>query len=102
MRVHSILIESVYLRCLDGSAAGFHGTSQPLAPRESPTAWIDQYIKSSMPCGTKELVPVGNQMGTIDLNGCASDGSHGGYAGRIYDLAVVAGGRGYNFTMEGQ
>jgi hypothetical protein len=87
---------------LDGPSAGFHGTSQTLAPGQSPTVWIDEYIKSSMPCGTKELVPVGNQIGTIDLNDCPSDPSHGGYVGRIYDVAVGAGGRGYNFTMEGQ
>ena len=87
---------------LDGPSAGFHGTSQTLAPGQSPTGWIAEYIKSSIPCGTEELVPVGNQIGTIDLNGCPSHPGHGGYVGRIYDLAVVAGGRGYNFTMEGQ
>lgn len=38
----------------------------------------------------------------IDGNGCVSDPSHGGYFGRLYDLAVVAGGRGYNFAIEGQ
>jgi len=43
-------------------------------------------------------VPVGGQVGTIDLNDCDGFGRLGG---RVFDLAVVAGGRGYNFTMEG-
>jgi hypothetical protein len=34
----------------------------------------------------------------IDLNGCASYDIQG----RIYDVAVVAGGRGYRFTLEGE
>jgi len=78
---------------------GFRGTSQPLAPGESAAAWMDDYIKSSMPCGTEEQVPVGDHTGTVDLNDCTGMGRLGG---RVYDLAVVVGGRGYNFTMEGQ
>ena len=60
---------------------------------------MDDYIKSSLPCGTEEQVPVGDQTGTVDLNDCPGQGRLGG---RVFDLAVVVGGRGYNFTMEGQ
>jgi hypothetical protein len=60
---------------------------------------MDEYIKSSMPCGNEERVPVGGQTGTVDLNDCPGQGRLGG---RVFDLAVVVGGRGYNFTMEGQ
>ena len=84
---------------LEGNAAGFRGTSQALAPGESAATWMDDYIKSSMPCGTEEKVPVGDQIGTVDLNDCAGQGRLGG---RVFDLAVVVGRRGYNFTMEGQ
>jgi len=61
--------------------------------------WTADYIESSMPCGTEEQVPVGDRTGTVDLNDCPGQGRLGG---RVSDIAVVAGGRGYNFTMEGQ
>jgi hypothetical protein len=84
---------------LEGYAAGFRGTSQALAPGQSPSQWIAEYIGTSYTCGTEEQVPVGDQMGTIDLNDCPGAGRLGG---RVFDIAVVAGGRGYNFTMEGR
>lgn len=84
---------------LEGRSVGFRGSSQALAPRESAVTWMDDYIKSSLPCGTEEQVPVGDQTGTVDLNDCPGQGRLGG---RVFDLAVVVGGRGYNFTMEGQ
>lgn len=89
---------------LDGKSAGFHGTSQALAPGQSAAQWLSAYLGSAAGanCGAQEQVPVGGQIGVIDGNGCASDPSHGGYVGRLYDLVVVAGGRGYNFAMEGQ
>lgn len=86
----------------DGRSVGFRGSSQALATGESAATWLDDYIKSSMPCGTQEQVAVGDHTGTVDINGCASEADHGGYGGRIYDVAVVVGGRGYNFTLEGQ
>jgi hypothetical protein len=87
---------------LEGDSAGFRGTSQALAPGQSAPQWIAEYISTSLPCGSQEQVPVGDQVGTIDLNDCPSDPDHGGHVGRIFDIAVVAGGRGYNFTMEGR
>ena len=84
---------------LEGHAVGFRGTSQALAAGQSSGAWLSDYIMSSMPCGTAEQVPVGDQTGTVDLNDCPAQGRLGG---RVDDVAVVVGGRGYNFTMEGQ
>lgn len=84
---------------LEGDGAGFRGTSQALAPGESAEDWMNQYIASSMTCGTKEQVAIGGQIGTIDLNDCPGMGRLGG---RVFDIAVVVGGRGYNFTMEGR
>ena len=43
-------------------------------------------------------MPVGGETGVIDLNGC---GGLGRLRGRVFDVVVVSGGRGYNFTMEG-
>jgi hypothetical protein len=84
---------------LEGDGAGFRGTSQALAPGQSASQWIAQYITTSLPCGNQEQVPVGDQVGTIDLNDCPGAGRLGG---RVFDIAVVVGGRGYNFTMEGR
>jgi hypothetical protein len=84
---------------LEGESAGFRGTSQALAPGQSASQWIAEYISTSLPCGSQEQVPVGDQVGTIDLNDCPGMGRLGG---RVFDIAVVAGGRGYNFTMEGR
>lgn len=84
---------------LEGGGAGFRGSSQALAPGESAATWMANYITASMPCGTEERVPVGDHTGTVDLNDCTGLGRLGG---RVFDLAVVVGGRGYNFTMEGQ
>jgi hypothetical protein len=49
-------------------------------------------------CGKREQVPVNGQVGTMGLNGCAGQGRLGG---KVFDLVVVSGNRGYNFTMEG-
>jgi hypothetical protein len=84
---------------LEGDSAGFRGTSQALAPGQSASQWIAEYITTSLPCGSQEQVPVGDRVGTIDLNDCTGLGRLGG---RVFDIAVVAVGRGYNFTMEGR
>jgi len=84
---------------LEGDSAGFRGTSQALASGQSASQWIAEYITTSRPCGNQEQVSVGGQVGMIDLNDCAGFGRLGG---RVFDLVVVAGGRGYNFTMEGR
>ena len=83
---------------LEGQGAGFRGTSQALAPGESAATWIADYVRSSLPCGTQEQVPVGNHLGTVDLNDCPGQGR---LRGRVFDIAVVVDGRGYDFTMEG-
>jgi hypothetical protein len=84
---------------IESKTAGFRGTSQALAAGQSPDEWLAAYLGSAPTgCGEREQVPVGGETGTIDLNGCAGRGRLGG---RVFDLVVVAGGRGYNFTMEG-
>jgi|SRR5579864_1233574 len=95
--------DSPELDKLDGKSAEFRGSSQALATGQSTAQWVSAYLASAgANCGTQEHVSVGDQIGLIDGNDCAFDTSHGGYPGRLYDLVVVAGGRGYNFAMEGQ
>ena len=84
---------------LEGESAGFRGSSQALGSGQSAAEWMDQYMASSMPCGKREQVRVSGAIGTIDLNDCPGMGR---LRGRVFDLVVVAGGRGYNFTMEGR
>lgn len=84
---------------LESGSAGFRGTSQALAKGQSADTWLSAYFGSSPACGDQEQVPVGNQIGTIGLNGCRGLGRLGG---KVFDLALVVGGRGYNFTMEGE
>ena len=45
-----------------------------------------------------EEVTLGGSAGTLGMNGCQGQGRLGGL---VFDFAVVVGGRGYNFTMEG-
>jgi hypothetical protein len=83
---------------LEGRSVGFRGTSQALAEGQSADAWLRAYLGSGPSCGDLLHVPVGGRSGTIDMNGCAGQGRLGG---RVFDLAIVVGRRGYNFTMEG-
>jgi hypothetical protein len=84
---------------LESSAAGFRGTSQLLAKGESAANWVHNYLAlEPTGCGKREQVPVNGQVATIGLNGCAGQGRLGG---KVFDLVVVSGNRGYNFTMEG-
>jgi hypothetical protein len=85
---------------LESSVAGFRGTSQLLSKGESAEQWVRAYMAlEPTGCGKREQVPVGGQVGTIGLNGCAGQGRLGG---KVFDLVVVSGNRGYNFTMEGK
>jgi hypothetical protein len=84
---------------IESDVAGFRGTSQALAAGESPNEWLDAYLATSpTDCGEREEVPVGGETGIIDLNGCDGLGRLGG---QVFDVVLVAGDRGYNFTMEG-
>jgi hypothetical protein len=85
---------------IESADAGFRGGSQKLAAGQTADAWLTVYLGSGPPvqCGTVEQIPLGGTKATIDLNGCRGQGRLGG---RVYDVALVTGGRGYNFTMEG-
>jgi hypothetical protein len=85
---------------LDGGFVAFRGTSQALERGQKPKAWLDRYFASGSwdcPSNVDERVAVGDQIGVIHSNGCPSTP----LAGQFFDLVLVAGGRGYNFTMEG-
>ena len=50
-------------------------------------------------CGKREQVPVDGQVGTLGLNGFAGQGR---LRGKVFDLVVVSGNRGYDFTIDGK
>jgi hypothetical protein len=83
---------------LNGTSVEFRGTSQALAPGQTAAAWTNAYLAVSPPCGSQEQVSIGGQTGMLDANGCSGAKPFGGL---LYDLAVVAGGRGYDFAAEG-
>jgi len=84
---------------IESADAGFRGGSQPLAPGQAATDWIDTYVATQVTwCGKREQIELGGSEATIDLNGCAGMGRLGGH---IFDLVVVVGDRAYNFTTEG-
>jgi hypothetical protein len=84
---------------IESATAGFRGTSQALPADQSPDEWLQAYLADApTDCGEPEQIVVDGATGTIDLNGCDGLGRLGG---RVYDVVVVADGRGYDFTMEG-
>jgi hypothetical protein len=85
---------------IESQTTGFRGTSQQLATGQSPGEWLNAYLAlAPRGCGEREEVLVDGETGTIDLNGCAGQGRLGG---RVFDVVVVSGDRGYDFTMEGE
>ena len=85
---------------IESGSAGFRGTSQAFAEGQSSQEWLDEYLATApTDCGEREEVVVDGQSATIDLNGCNGLGRLGG---RVFDVVMVAGDRGYNFTMEGE
>jgi hypothetical protein len=85
---------------IESADAGFRGGSQKLAAGQTAEAWLEAYLGTGPPvsCGTVEHIPLAGAQATIDMNGCQGMGRLGG---RLYDVALVTGGRGYNLTMEG-
>jgi hypothetical protein len=77
----------------------FVGTSQPIAPAGSADAWVQAEIDLNIVCEglhpVPEQVPVGRFIGIIEQNGCNMG------LGRLFDVLVVVGGRGYDLTMDG-
>jgi hypothetical protein len=85
---------------LDGRSVLFTGTSKPLEQGQSPAKWIAWYlgVAGANKCGVQEYMDFLGLVGLIYLNGCSSTDM----PGRIYDAAVVIGGRGYSFSIKGK
>ena len=84
---------------IENGTAGFRGTSQAFKTGQSSAMWLAEYLGAEPSgCGVPEEVLVNGQRATIGMNGCSGLGRLGG---RVFDVAVVTGDRGYNFTMEG-
>jgi hypothetical protein len=88
---------------LHGTDVRLVATSQALTDGQSGAEWIA--ARSGAPaCEGASKLPaqlvVGSAMGTVTLNGClAEEGIVAG--GVIYDVLVVVGSRGYDFTVDG-
>ena len=85
---------------LESSVAGFRGTSQLLAKGHPPrsgcvTTWLPS--PPGVVRGNRSVRPVTRP--PSGSNGCAGQGRLGG---KVFDLILVSGNRGYNFTMEGK
>lgn len=85
---------------LSGSSVVFTGTSEPLVPGQSPSNWINWYFAfaGANKCRVYEYMDFMGLVGMIDLSGCNSANT----PGYIYAAAVVIGGRGYRFSLEGK
>jgi len=85
---------------LNGKSVVFAGTSEPLAWGQSPAQWITWYLATAGAnnCGIQEYMDFLGLVGLIYLGGCSSTD----LPGRIYEAAVVMGGRGYSFSMKGK
>jgi hypothetical protein len=88
---------------LDGRFVNFWGTSQALERGQSAKAWLDRYVQylasvGTAKCGVQEHVAVADHASLIIMNGCNSED----LPGRVYDVVFVAGGRGYDLSMEGE
>lgn len=85
---------------LKGEFVALRATSQELDRGQAADAWLRRYLAAAASTCLEtpnEAVAIDGHLGVIDSNGCPASP----LAGQLFDVAVVAGGRGYNFTMEG-
>lgn len=96
------------LDALTGKTARFVAAAQPLAPGQTAAEWFTAYCQlggsapdCTNPMGTWRKVQIGTTLGYVDLDGvkAASEGIVAG--GVIFDAVAVAGGRGYELTLDG-
>ena len=77
--------------------------SQQLASGQTADAWLTAYCKSggksASSCGPQ--IKIGSETGYLDADGEPAAGGAIVDGSLIFDAAVVAGGRGYEFTMDG-
>ena len=97
------------LDVIQGSGARLVASSQALAKGDTPDLWLVAYCElqggngSGCPdYGTKwSRIPIGNQSGFVTLDGVPAAGGTIKLGGPIFDAVVVANGRGYEFTLDG-
>jgi hypothetical protein len=91
---------------LHGSDARLSVASQPLKPGVSPASRLQALIAASPVCTAAFPAPatikVGDQTGTVAVNGCVNLGVGGMIpGGRAYVVLLVTGGRAYDFILDG-
>ena len=97
------------LDVIQGSGARLVASSQPIADGDTADFWLTAYCEleggNGVGCpdyGTKWApIPIGNLSGFVTLR--RRPGGHGNdqAGGPIFDAVVVADGRGYEFTLDG-
>jgi hypothetical protein len=98
------------LDTLAGTDARFVAASQPLADGKSADDWYTDYCVinggSSLDCGSAssrwQPIEIGGVTGYLDSDGEHSPPNGIAADGIVFDAAVVSGGRGYEFTLDGR
>jgi hypothetical protein len=97
------------LDTLAGTDARFVAASQPLAGGKSADDWYTDYCVinggSSLDCGSAtsrwQPIQIGGVSGYLDSDGEHSPPNGIAADGIVFDAVVVSGGRGYEFTLDG-
>jgi hypothetical protein len=94
---------------LHGADVRFSAASQLLKSGETPAGRLQAMIDASLVCPPKrpapDKVPVGDQVGTVAVNGCstATPAFNGAISprGYVYEVFTVVGNRVYDFILDG-
>jgi hypothetical protein len=94
---------------LHGADVRFSGASQLLKSGETPAGRLQTMIDASLVCPPKrptpDKVPVGDQIGTVAVNGCSTATPAFGGAispsGYVYEVFTMVGNRVYDFILDG-
>lgn len=90
---------------LHSSEVRLVAASQPVGEKSGPEWIADLASSTGQSCrGSSVLpatIPVGSEVGTVTLNGCRAAGGGIAPSGIVYDVLVVSGNRGYDFTVDG-
>jgi hypothetical protein len=96
------------LDVVQGSAARLIAASQSLAAGQTPNDWYVAYcaLSGRVPDCARAVtiwppITIGGQPGLIDIDGDPALPSSIGVGKPMYDAVVVTGGRGYEFTLDG-
>jgi len=91
------------LDAIESDEALLAAASTPLGAGQTPDQWLAPYCRSGAsaggPCGRE--ITIGGVTGYVSHDGVPAEGGTVATGGRIFSAAVVTGGRGYSFTLDG-